>query len=143
MLSRQPCRVQWVTRANQMAHMVERVTRSGGNLVAKSSYDVSTEDLDLIEDRDTGRLSIAEFMVEPKELARQVVAASNQLGPTDTLLIDLTGTRPKIQVLPVNGEHGVIVRAGDGLRRFPRSTAGLGRYNTRWLSRRLSERGLA
>lgn len=139
----QPCHVQWVTRANLMAGVVERLTRSGGNLVAHSGYDVSTEDLDVIDDRETGHLSIAEFIVDPLELTRQVVAASNRLGAKETLLIDLTGLRPKVQILPVQGEHGVIVRRREGLRHFPRSTTGLGRHTTRWLAGQLAPGGHA
>lgn len=143
MLQSQPCRVQWVTRANQMPSVVERLTRSGGTLVARSGYAISTEDLDIVEDRETGKLSIAEFAVDRRELTRQVVAAGNRLGATETLLIDLTGRRPKVQVLPIAGEFGMIVRRPDGLRRFPRSTAGLGRHTTSWLANQLSEGGHA
>ncbi len=143
MAQAQPCRVQWVTRAKDMSGVVERLKRSGGSLVARSSYDVAPADLDLIADCETGYLSIAEFSVDPVELTRQVVAASNQLGVGETLLIDLTGSRPKVQVLPVPGEHGVIVRRYDGLRRFPRSTAGFGRHNTRWLAGQLAQGGQA
>lgn len=137
----QSCRVQWVTPAHQMAEVVERLTRSGGNLVARSGYDVSTEDLDVIEDCDPGYLSIAEFTVDPMELTRQVIAASDQLAVDETLLIDLTGKRPKVQVLPVASEHGVIVRRYDGLRRFPRSAAGFSHHNIRWLAGQLVQRG--
>jgi hypothetical protein len=137
------CRVQWVTRASQMAGVVERLTACGGNLIARSGYDLATADLDVIEDGETGHLSIAEFTVDPAELTRQVVAASNRLGTGETLLIDLTGARPKVQVLPVPGKHGVIVRRYDGLRRFPRSTNGFGRHNTRWLAHQLAQGGHA
>ena len=139
----QECRVQWVTRPDQMASLVERLTRSGGILMARSGYDMATEDLDAIEDAETGRLSIAEFTVDSRELTKQVVAASNRLGAEETLLIDLTGRRPKVQLLPVPGEHGVIVRRYDGLRRFPRSTNGFGRHNTRWLAHQLAQGGHA
>jgi hypothetical protein len=143
MLQSQPCRVQWVTRANQMPGVVERLTRSGGTLVARSGYALSTEDLDVVEDRETGKLSIAEFTVDRRELTRQVVAASNRLGAKETLLIDLTGRRPKVQVLPIPGEFGVIVRRRDGLRRFPRSSGGIGRHTTSWLAGQLAEGGHA
>lgn len=138
MATARPCRVQWVTRARDMSGIVEQLKRSGGTLVARSSYDVATEDLDIIDDSDTGHLGIAEFKIDPVELTRQVVATSNRLGAGETLLIDLTGSRPKVQVLPVPGKHGVIVRRVDGLRRFPRSTAGFGRHNTRWLAEQLA-----
>ena len=140
MAQAQPCRVQWVTRASQMAGLVQEVTSSGGNLVARSSYDIATEDLDLIDDSDAGHLSIAEFSVDPDELTRQVVALSDRLGDEETLLIDLCGPRPKVQILPVAGKHGVIVRRRDGLLRFPRSVVGHSRRHRQWLASVLVER---
>jgi len=140
MAQAQPCRVQWVTRASQMAGLVEAMTNSGSNLVARSSYDIATEDLDLIEDSDAGHLSIAEFSVDPTELSRQVVALSDRLGDEETLLIDLCGSRPKVQLLPVSGKHGVIVRRRDGLLRFPRSVVGHSRRHRHWLASVLDER---
>ena len=137
----QPCRVQWVTRARDMSSVVQRMTNSGGKLVARSGYEMATRDLDIIKDRETGNLSIAEFTVDPMELTRQVVATSNRLGTGETLLIDLTGARPKVQHLPVPGKHSVIVRRTDGLRSIARSTAGFGRHNTRWLANQLEQRG--
>lgn len=134
MLEARPCRVQWVTRAGDMSGVVEWLQRSGGTLLGRSGYDVSTEDLDVIDDRETGRLSIAEFKIDPVALTCQVVATSNRLDAGETLLIDLTGPRPKVQLLPVPGENGMVVRRHDGLRRFPRSAAGFGRHNTRWLA---------
>ncbi len=132
-----PCRVQWVARPNRMAEVVERFTRSGGVLVARSGYDVPTEDLDVLDDAETGRLSIAEFKLDPLELTRQVVAASAELEPGETLLIDLTGPRLKVQVLPVPSHNVVIVRRKDGLRRFRRSRVGLGRWLIDQFSRAL------
>lgn len=140
MAQAQPCRVQWVTRANQMAGLVEEMTSSGGNLVARSSYDMATEDLDLIDDSDAGHLSIAEFSVDPNEMARRVVALSDQLAEDETLLIDLRGARPKVQLLPVSGKHGVIVRRRDGLLRFPRSVVGHSRRHRHWLASVMIER---
>lgn len=130
----QPYRVQWVTRANQMAGLVEQLTNSGGNLVARSSYDIPTEDLDLIDDLDAGHLSIAEFYVDPHELTRRVVALSDRLGDEETLVIDLCGARPKVQLLPVAGKYSVIVRRTDGLLRFPRSVVGFSRRHRHWLA---------
>jgi len=141
MAQAQPCRVQWVTKASQMAGLVEAMTNSGSNLVARSSYDIATEDLDLIEDSDAGHLSIAEFSVDPNELSRQVIALSDRLGDDETLLIDLCGSRPKVQLLPVAGKHGVIVRRRDGLLRFPRSVVGHSRRHRHWLASVLAERG--
>jgi hypothetical protein len=123
-----PCRVQWVARPNQMAEVVERLTRSGGILVARSGYDVPTEDLDVLNDAETGRLSIAEFKLDPIELTRQVLTACADLGPGETLLIDLTGPRYKVQVLPVPSNNVVIVRRNGGLRRFRRSHVGLNQW---------------
>lgn len=123
-----PCRVQWVARPNQMAEVVERLTRSGGVLVARSGYDVPTEDLDVLNDAETGRLSIAEFKLDPIELTRLVLAACADLGAGETLLIDLTGPRLKVQVLPVPSNNVVIVRRNDGLRRFRRSHIGLNQW---------------
>jgi|GEM_PF-1145435 len=136
-----PCRVQWVTRARDMSSVVERLKLSGGTLLGRSGYDVATEDLDVIDDSEAGYLSIAEFKIDPLALTQQVVATSNRLGADETLLIDLTGPRPKVQLLPVPGENGVVVRRRDGLRRFPRSSAGFGRDNTRWLAGQLVNGG--
>lgn len=136
-----PCRVQWVTRTRDMSGVVERLERSGGMLVARSSYDLATEDLDIIDDSEIGNLGIAEFEIDPVELARQVVATCSGLDADETLLIDLTGSRPKVQVLPVPGEHGVIVRRLDGLRRMPRSSAAFGRHDTTWLAEQLTPQG--
>jgi len=141
MAEARPCRVQWVTRAGDMSDIVERLRSSGGTLLGRSGYDVATEDLDVINDRETGRLSIAEFRIDPLAFSRQVVATSNRLGADETLLIDLTGSRPKVQLLPVPSENGVVVRQHDGLRRFPRSSAGFGRHNSRWLAGQLVNGG--
>jgi hypothetical protein len=137
----QPCRVQWVTRSSQMAGLVDQLTRSGGNLLARSGYDIATEDLDLIEDSDAGHLSIAEFSVDPNELTRQVIALSDQLGEEETLLIDVCGSRPKVQLLPVSGKYCVIVRRHDGLLRFPRSIVGHSRRHRQWLASVLTQPG--
>jgi hypothetical protein len=124
-----------------MAGLVEQLTSSGGNLLGRSSYDITTEDLDLIDDSDAGRLSIAEFsVVDPTELSRQVVALSDRLDETETLLIDLCGPRPKVQLLPVRGKYGVIVRRRDGLHRFPRSMVGSSRRHREWLANMLVDR---
>lgn len=132
-------RVQWVTRPERMCDLVEKLSAVGGTLVAKSSYDASTEDLDAIFDADTGRLTIAEFKLDPIELAKQVIAATRELTSDETLLIDLTGKRAKVQLLPVPGDSGIIIRRYDGLRRFPRSPAGFSRYRTRWLAQQLAQ----
>jgi len=134
-------RVQWVTRASHMGGLVEQLTNSGGNLLARSGYDIATEDLDLIDDSDAGHLSIAEFSVDPDELTRQVVALSDRLGEEETLLIDLCSPRPKVQLLPVSGKYGVIVRRADGLLRFPRSVVGHSRRHRHWLAELLVDRG--
>jgi hypothetical protein len=126
-----------------MRELVEKLCTVGGTLVAKSSYDASTEDLDAISDAETGRLSIAEFKLDPVELARQVIAATRELASDETLLIDLTSKRTKIQLLPVPGDNGIIIRRYDGLRRFPRSPAGFSRYRTRWLAQQLAQPVLA
>lgn len=135
---RRPCRVQWVTRPDRMHDLVEKLVAAGGILVARSSYDVSTEDLDVMADADTGRLSIAEFKLDADAVTRQVADITDRLGPCETLLIDLTGRRTKVQVLPVPGEHGVIVRRYDGLRRFPRQVSGMAHRDSRWLKRQLT-----
>jgi hypothetical protein len=134
-------RVQWVTPASHMGVLVEQLTSSGGNLLGRSSYDISTEDLDLIDDSDAGHLSIAEFSVDPAELSRQVVALSDRLGESETLLIDLCGPRRKVQLLPVSGKYGVIVRRPEGLLRFPRSVVGFSRRHRHWLADMLVDRG--
>lgn len=134
-------RVQWVTPASHMGGLVERLTSSGGNLLGRSSYDIATEDLDLIDDLDAGHLSIAEFSVDPHELTKQVVALSDRLGEAETLLIDLCGPRPKVQLLPVSGKYGVIVRRRDGLLRFPRSVVGFSRRHRHWLANIMMDRG--
>lgn len=132
-------RVQWVTPPDRMHELVQKLVAAGGTLVARSSYDSSTEDLDAVYDAETGRLSIAEFHLCPSELARQVVDATRELAEDETLLIDLTGQRAKVQLLPVPGDHGIIVRRYDGLRRFPRSQNGVSRYRQQWLARELAQ----
>jgi hypothetical protein len=122
-----------------MHELVRKLVAAGGTLVARSSYDCTTEDLDAVYDAETGRLSIAEFHLCPKELARQVIDATRKLAKNETLLIDLTGKRAKVQLLPVPGDHGIIVRNYDGLRRFPRSEAGISRYRQQWLARELTQ----
>ena len=138
-----PCRVQWVTRPDRMHAVIETLTAAGATMVARRGYDVTTEDLDLVADAETGRLSIAEFRLDPSELRRQVLDVTNQLTPAETLLIDLSGPRAKIQVLPVPGDYGVIVRRCDGLRRFPRSGNGFRRDSSRWLANQLAQNGYA
>jgi hypothetical protein len=142
---RLPCRVQWVTRPEDMHGLVARLTAAGGVLVARSAYDVATEDLDTLADADTGRLSIAEFQLDATELRRQLVQSVKQLANGDTLLIDLTGRRIKVQLLPVAGEHGVIIRRADGIHRLARATAGAGprRRETSWLTHQLAQGGHA
>ena len=130
-------RVQWVTPASRMGGFVERVTRSGGSLLGRSGYEISTEDLDLIDDSEAGRLSVAEFSVDADELTRQVMELSDRLGEKETLLIDLCGPRPKVQLLPVPGKYRAIVRRRDGLFRFPRSVAGFSRRHRNWLANML------
>ncbi len=132
-------RVQWVTPPDRMHDLVEKLVAAGGTLVARSSYDASTEDLDAVYDAETGRLSIAEFRLDAGELAKQVVNATRRLAEDETLLIDLTGKRAKVQLLPVPGDHGIIVRRYDGLRRFPRCQTGVSRYRQRWLARELAQ----
>ena len=122
-----------------MRELVEKLCAVGGTLVAKSSYDASTEDLDAILDAETGRLTIAEFKLDPIEVAKQVIAATRELASDETLLIDLTGRHAKVQLLPVPGDSGIIVRRYDGLRRFPRSPSGFSRYRTHWLAQQLAQ----
>ena len=132
-------RVQWVTRAEHMQELVDQLLAAGATLLARSSYDASPEDLDAVHDAEPGRLSIAEFQLDPLVLAKQVLAATRQLAADETLLIDLTGSRAKVELLPVPGDHGIIVRRYDGLRRFPRSQTGVNRYRVRWLARELAQ----
>lgn len=138
-----PCRVQWVTRRRDMRHVVERMARAGGQLISRSDFEASTEDLDDLADAEMGELSIAEFSVDPAELCMQVVATTNCLAPGDTLIIDLSRPRPRVQLLPASGDHGVIVRKADGVRRFSRRASGFGRDNARWLAEQLQEPGHA
>lgn len=142
---RLPCRVQWVTRPQDMHDLVARLTAAGGELVARSAYDVATEDLDALADAETGRLSIAEFKLDSAELRRQLVQSVKQLASGDTLLIDLTGRRIKVQLLPVPGEDGVIIRRADGIHRLARATAqgGPRRRQTNWLTHQLAQGGHA
>lgn len=135
-----PRRVQWVTRRKDMSHLVDRLTQAGGRLVSRSAFESATLDLDDLADAETGELSIAEFSVDPLALAEQVVTMANRLAPGDTLIIDLTGARPRVQLLPATGDQGVIVRQAAGVRRFPRSPSGFGRHNARWLAEQLAER---
>ena len=126
-----------------MRDLMTMLTAGGGRLVARSSYDCSTEDLDVLNDAETGHLSIAEVELDPRALTAQVMTMADRLSSAETILIDLTGPRPKVQLLPVPGEHGVIVRRIDGLRRFARSAAGFGRHDTRWLADQVAAGGYA
>lgn len=136
---RLPCRVQWVTRPEDMHDLVERLTAAGGVLVARSAYDVATEDLDALADAETGHLSIAEFRLDPDEVRRQVVAIVRRLTAGETLLIDLTGKRFKVQLLPVTGVHGVIIRRADGMHRLARPKRGSGQRDASWLTHQLAQ----
>jgi hypothetical protein len=120
-----------------MDDLVAKLVSAGGILVARSGYDVTTEDLDTMADADTGRLSIAELELDAEAMTRQVADITDRLAPEETLLIDLTGRRTKVQLLPVPGDHGVIVRRYDGLRRFARRANGLAHQDSRWLKRQL------
>lgn len=122
-----------------MQELVEKLVAVGAVLIARSGYDVSTEDLDAVADAETGRLSIAEFKIDPDEVLRQVVGIVRRLPEGETLLIDLTGKCCKVQLLPVAGAHGVIVRKADGVHRLPRPTRGWQRRDTSWLSRQLGQ----
>jgi len=133
-----PRRVQWVTRRKDMRHIVDDMTRAGGRLVSRSDFEADSRDLDDVADAETGELSIAEFSVDPGALTEQVVATTNRLAPGDTLIIDLTGARPRVQLLPASGDHGIIVRQAGGVRRFARSAHGFGRHNARWLAEQLT-----
>jgi hypothetical protein len=126
-----------------MHDLVEKLVAAGGILVARSGYDASTEDLDAMADVDTGRLSIAELELDAEAMTRQVADITDQLAPGETLLIDLTGRRTKVQLLPVPGDHGVIVRRYDGLRRFPRRPGGMAHRDSHWLKRELTQRARA
>ncbi len=130
-----PCRVQWVTRPAEMHNLVETMLASGAVLLGRSDYDVATEDLDAVDDAETGPLSIAEFRVGREELERRVAELIGRLGPGETVLLDLCGQRLKVQVLPIAGEHGVIIRKADGVHRLPRTGAGTRRSDDRWLAR--------
>lgn len=139
MRHRRTSRVQWVTRSDWMHNLVEKLVAAGGTLVARSGYDVSTEDLDAIEDAETGRLSIAEFKLDADTAIGLVADIADRLAPGETLLIDLTGRRTKVQLLPVPSDHGVIVRRGDGLRRFPRRSGSVAHRDNDWLKRQLTQ----
>lgn len=143
MQARLPCRVQWVTRPEHMQELVEKLVAAGGVLIARSGYDVSTDDLDAVADAETGRLSIAEFKIDPDEVRRQVVEIVRRLATGETLLIDLTGKRFKVQLLPVPGVHGVIIRRADGVHRLPRPKRGLRHADTSWLTDQLALEGHA
>lgn len=134
-----PGRAQWVARRKDMRRVVDSITQGGGRLISRSDFEAAREDLDDLADADTGELSIAEFSIDPLELTRQVVATANRLASGDTLIIDLTGSRPRVQLLPASGDHGIIVRQADGVRRFARSPSGFGRDNTLWLVEQLTD----
>lgn len=126
-----------------MQELVEKLVAVGAVLIARSGYDVSTEDLDAVADADTGRLSIAEFKLDPDEVRRQVVAIVRRLAAGETLLIDLTGKRFKVQLLPVAGAHGVIIRRADGMHRLPRLESGSRHRDMSWLTHQLAQEGHA
>ena len=126
-----------------MQELVEKLVAVGAVLIARSGYDVSTEDLDAVADADTGRLSIAEFKLDPDEVRRQVVAIVRKLAAGETLLIDLTGKCFKVQLLPVAGVHGVIIRRADGMHRLPRPRSGSRHSDMSWLTHQLAQEGHA
>ena len=137
-----PCRVQWVTRPEHMHGLVEKMLALGAVLVGRSAYDSSTEDLDAMADAEAGPLSIAEFKVDPVVLRRQLIEVVGCLAVGETLLVDLTSKRLKVQVLPVASDHGVVIRKADGVHRLPRGRTGR-RRETRWLAHQLDNQAYA
>jgi hypothetical protein len=134
------CRVQWVTRPDRMHELVEKMLALGAVLVGRSAYDPSTEDLDAMADAESGPLSIAEFKVDAAVLRHQLIEMVECLAMADTLLVDLTSKRLKVQVLPVASDHGVVIRRADGVHRLPRGRSG---RHTRWLANQLDQQAYA
>ena len=133
--------MQWVTRPDLMHELVEKMLALGAVLVGRSAYDPSTEDLDAMADAESGPLSIAEFKVDAAVLRHQLIEMVECLAMADTLLVDLTSKRLKVQVLPVASDHGVVIRRADGIHRLPRGRSG--RRHTRWLANQLDQQAYA
>jgi hypothetical protein len=124
-----------------MHELVEKMLALGAVLIGRSAYDPSTEDLDAMADAESGPLSIAEFKVDAAVLRHQLIEMVECLAMAETLLVDLTSKRLKVQVLPVAGDHGVVIRRADGVHRLPRARSG--RRHTRWLANQLDQQAYA
>lgn len=133
MVQARPCRVQWVTRRSDLSEVVDRLADAGATLVSRSACEPRTVDLDEVGDAETGFLSIAEFGLDTETLTAHLASTARGLPAGETMIIDLTGSRLRVAVLPVGGNHGVIVRDVSGVRRFPRPALGFGRDTARRL----------
>lgn len=99
----------------------------GGQLVARSAFEPETAELDELGDGELGDpalgLGIVEVSVDPASLARRMSAAVAAQAEAETVVVDFTGRRIRFQILPVGGDHAVIVRAPEGVERFRRRSA--------------------
>lgn len=127
------CRVQWVTERGDLSRLVDLLAESGAILVSRSGCELETRDLDELEGAETGFLSIAEVSMDADQLASHLSAAAATLPVAETMIIDLTGPRLRVSLVPVGGASGVVIRDTLGVRRIPRPTAGFGRRTARSL----------
>jgi hypothetical protein len=128
-----PCRVQWVTRRTDLSRLVDRMADAGATLVSRSACEPTTGDLDELGDAETGFLSIAELGIDSDLLTSHLANTARGLSAGETMIIDLTGSRLRVALLPVGGTHGVIIREPSGVRRLARPALGFGRNAARRL----------
>lgn len=142
MRERTACRVQWVAPRLELGSILRAMVSDGGQLVARSAFEPETAELDELGDGELGDpaigLGIMEVSVDPSSLARQMSAAVAAQAEAETVIADFTGRRIRFQVLPVGGDHAVIVRAPEGVRRFRRCADGHGAMGH--IRRRLADR---
>ncbi len=128
MRERTACRVQWVAPRHDLGDHIEAMVSDGGQLVARSAFEPETAELDELGDGELGDpalgLGIMEVSVDPASLARRMTAAVAAQADAETVVVDFTGRRIRFQILPVGGDHAVIVRAPEGIERFRRRSAG-------------------
>lgn len=127
MRERAACRVQWVAPRHDLGDHIEAMVSDGGQLVARSAFEPETAELDELGDGELGDpalgLGIVEVSVDPASLARRMTAAVAAQAEAETVVVDFTGRRIRFQILPVGGDHAVIVRAPEGVERFRRRSA--------------------
>jgi hypothetical protein len=125
--------VQWVTGRSDLSKLVDHLADAGATLVSRSACEPTTGDLDELDDAEIGFLSIAEFGVNTDLLTSHLACTARGLPLGETMIIDLTGSRLRVAVLPVGGIHSVIVREASGVRRFARPARGFSHDTARRL----------